>query len=153
MTSNVVTKFVTSLDRFRHITPESKPFFKHGNINMSNLEETLNRFIESVDYRLDEITRKFESRHSAEVRNLDGVNVPPNAGNVGTRIPPHPPSAARLGQSDLQGNFQALRDTLNVLSKCGRYCETGIQLLCTLEAGTDLIKRRWTVCSYIRWSE
>ncbi|XP_052260746.1 plexin-B1-like [Dreissena polymorpha] len=131
---------------------------------MSNLEEKLSRFIESVDCRLGEINRKLESRHSAEVRTFDGVNVPPNAGHVGTSIPLYTPGAARLGQSDLQGDFQALRDTLskvklpaevrlndsrqgikradqplmNVLSKCGRYCETGIQILCTLEAGTEL---------------
>ncbi|KAH3862025.1 hypothetical protein DPMN_024981 [Dreissena polymorpha] len=131
---------------------------------MSNLEEKLSRFIESVDCRLDEINRKLDSRQSAVVQTLDGVNEPPNAGHVGTSIPLYTPGAARLGQSDLQGDFQALRDTLskvklpaevrlndcmqgikradqplmNVLSKCNRYCETGIQLLCSLEAGTEL---------------
>ncbi|KAH3769247.1 hypothetical protein DPMN_170496 [Dreissena polymorpha] len=30
---------------------------------------------------------------------------------------------------------------MNVLSKCCRYCETDIKLLCTLEAGTELDKK------------
>ncbi|KAH3790494.1 hypothetical protein DPMN_168696 [Dreissena polymorpha] len=42
---------------------------------MSNLEEKLNRFIESVDFRLDEINRKLESRHSAEERTYVVVTV------------------------------------------------------------------------------
>ena len=88
-------------------------FFKRGIIYMSNLKEKLSRFIESVDCWLDEINRKLESRHSADVRTLDGVNVPPNVGHVGTSIPLYTPGAARLGQSDLQGDFQALRDTLS----------------------------------------
>ena len=27
---------------------------------------------------------------------------------------------------------------MDALAKCGRYCETGIKLLCSLEAGTEL---------------
>ena len=61
-------------------------------------------------------------------------------------------------QPDTQGEFQTLKDSLSKVKlpadlnfndsqqgikrtdqpKCGRYCETGIKLLCSLEAGTEL---------------
>ena len=37
-----------------------------------------------------------------------------------------------------QGIKRTDQPLMNALAKCGRYCETGIKLLCSLEAGTEL---------------
>ena len=90
--------------------------------------------------------------------------MPPNLSHVGTGILPQPGAVRSTSQPDTQGEFQTLKDSLskvklpadvklndsrqgikrtdqplmNALAKCGCYCETGIKLLCSLEAGTEL---------------
>ena len=113
---------------------------------MAELDEKLDRFI------------KADKRISEE------FNLPPNLSHVGTGIPPQPGTVRSTSQPDTQGEFQTLKDSLikvkltadmklndsrqgikqtnqplmNALAKCGRYFETGIKLLCSLEAGTEL---------------
>ena len=131
---------------------------------MSELDEKLDRFIKSVDLRLGEIERQLKEQRRADERISEDFNLPPNLSHVGTGIPPQPGAVRSTSQPDTQGEFQTLKDNLskvklpadvklndsrqgikrtdqplmNALAKCGRYCEIGIKLLCSLEAGTEL---------------
>jgi len=135
---------------------------------MSNLEEKLDRFIETVDLRFSNIERQLKEQRRANERISEDFNSPPNLSHVGTGNPPLPGAARSTSQPDTQGDFQALRDSLskvklpadvklndsrqgikrtdqplmNALAKCGRYCETGIKFLCSLEAGTELTQEK-----------
>ena len=130
---------------------------------MSELDEKLDRFIKSVDLRIGEIERQLKEQRRADERISEDFNLPPNLSHVGTGIQPQPGAVRSTSQPDTQGEFQTLKDSLskvklpadvklndsrqgikrtdqplmNALAKCGRYCETGIKLLCSLEAGTE----------------
>ena len=131
---------------------------------MSNLEEKLEKFAETVNNRLSVIEERIANQHLAHERTLEECNLPPNFGQRGASLPPPPLLQGAASSTDTQGEFQSLKDSLNkvklpadvklndsrqgikrtdqpllnILSKCGRYSETAIKLLCTLEAGTEL---------------
>lgn len=124
-----------------------------------SIERRLEEFASAINRRLDDIDSKFERLNSADSRISE--DIPPHVGrHVGAASTP-PLLGAASQQPDLQGEFQSLRDSLgrvkipadlkvndsrqgikradqpllNVISKCGRYSETGLKLLCTLEVG------------------
>jgi hypothetical protein len=130
-----------------------------------SLENKFDEFMSSFDNRLRNIEKGLsETRFAQERRSED--SIPPALGLVGASNPPFLSSAtgATSNQPDLQAEFQSLKDSLskvkipaelrlndsrqgikrsdqpllNVIVKCGRYCETGIKLLGTLEAGSSL---------------
>ena len=118
----------------------------------------------SVDLRLGEIECQLKEQCRADERISEDFNLPPNLSHVGTGIPPQPGAVRSTSQPDTQGEFQTLKESLSkvklpadvklndsrqgikrtdqpfmdALAKCGRYCENGIKLFCSLEAGTEL---------------
>ena len=132
------------------------------------MDEKRDRLIKSVDLQFGEIERQLKEQRCADERISEDFNLPPNLSHVGTGIPPQRGAVRSTSQLDTQGEFQTLKDSLSkvklpadvklndsrqdikrtdqpfmiAMAKCGRYCETGIKLLCSLKQELSLSRRR-----------
>lgn len=121
-----------------------------------SLEEKLDGFMRSIEDRLGDIEKTISSPRFAQGRSSEGL-FPPPSGHEAASNPPL--QGATSQQPDLQAEFQTLKDSLNkvkipaelklndsrqgikrsdqpllnVITKCGRYCETAIKLLATID--------------------
>ena len=135
------------------------------------MEEKFDEFVENVTKRLDNLEAKLSDRALYSCNETLSASAPPFEPQIPRSpashvepVAPGPAQACASGRVDIQGDFQALRDSLariklpaefrlnesrhgikrtdqgvlNVITKCSRYNETAIRLLSTIEADTTI---------------